>query len=72
MHRIIFPVLLGVVFVTSVYAQPNSGLTYTGALEYSLPLLTAVPPLYVGQLSDVTSAYLWADEPYANGSVIFN
>lgn len=51
-----------VFFVSTIHAQPNSGTTYTGALEYSIPLLTAVPPLYVGQPSDVASAYLWADE----------
>jgi hypothetical protein len=64
MKRIIFPVLLlsALFAVSSVQAQPNSGLTYTGSLEYSIPLLTAVPPLYVGQPTGVTNAYLWADE----------
>jgi hypothetical protein len=64
MKRIIFLILLGnTALVCSVLrAQPNSGHTYTGSLEYSIPLLTAVPPLYVGQPTDVTNAYLWADE----------
>jgi hypothetical protein len=64
MHRIILSaLLLSILFAVSMArAQPNSGQTYTGSLEYSIPLLTSVPPLYLGQPSDVTSAYLWADE----------
>jgi hypothetical protein len=62
MKRIIFPVLLLSVVFAGSSARGQSGPHYTGSLEYSLPLLTAVPPLYTGQPSDVTSAYLWADE----------
>jgi hypothetical protein len=62
MKRIIFPVLLLSVVFTTSSPRAQSGPHYTGSLEYSIPLLTAVPPLYVGQPSAVTSAYLYADE----------
>ncbi len=62
MKRIFFVFLLfSAVFVASS-SRAQSGPHYTGSLEYSIPLLTAVPPLYVGQPSAVTSAYLYADE----------
>jgi hypothetical protein len=62
MKKIIFSVLfLSIGFAVST-AQSQTGPHYTGTLEYSLPLLTSVPPLYIGQPSDVTSSYLWADE----------
>ena len=51
-----------IAFATPSKAQLNSWATYNGTMEYSLPLLTAVPPLYSGQPFDVTSGYLWLDE----------
>ncbi len=62
MKRIIFRVLLISLFFVASMARGQSGPHYTGSLEYSIPLLSSVPPLYVGQPSDVASAYLYADE----------
>jgi hypothetical protein len=61
MKKVIFPVLLLSVFYTSslAYAQPNG---YYGALLYSIPRVTSVPPIYSGQPAQVTTAYLWLDE----------
>ncbi len=61
MKRIIFPVLLlSVVFVVNTsHAQIPA---YYGALLYSIPLDTSAPPLYLGQPSAVTTAYLWLDD----------
>ncbi|HEY3875105.1 MAG TPA: hypothetical protein VGM92_06485, partial [Candidatus Kapabacteria bacterium] len=57
-NRILVSVALIVLFATTAAAQAR----YTGIMEYSLPLLTSVPPLDSTQPSDVASAYLWADE----------
>jgi hypothetical protein len=35
---------------------------YYGALLYSMPRDTSVPPIYSGQPSQVTTAYLWLDD----------
>jgi hypothetical protein len=66
MKRIFFPVLLlSVIFAaSSVHGQTSHyGSSFPGgALEYSLPFLTAVPPLDSTQPTDVATAYLWLDE----------
>ncbi len=49
-------------FATPSSAQLNSWATYDGTMEYSLPLLSAVPPLYIGQPSDIANGYLWLDQ----------
>ncbi len=61
MKRIIFPVLLlSMVFVASI-ARAQAP-TYYGALLYSMHADTSEPPLYTGQPTAVTTAYLWLDE----------
>jgi hypothetical protein len=57
MKRIIFPVLLlGALFATST-AHAQAALLYN-----AMPPDTSVPPLYPGQPSQVTTAYLWLDD----------
>ncbi len=51
-------VMLGF-FVNSANGQAPA---YQGALLYSIPRDTSVPPLYSGQPAQVTTAYLWFDE----------
>ncbi len=60
MKRIIFPVLvLSMVFAASTtMAQPKP---YYGALLFSMPRDTSVPPVYFGQPAEVTTGYLWLD-----------
>src|ERR1700733_13086879 len=55
-----------------VLAQPNSGTTYNGYLEYNLPQPTSAPPLYLGQPTDIATAYLWLNVLMisSNGSAI--
>jgi hypothetical protein len=61
MKRIFFPVLLiSVLFAVSTSRAQTP--TYYGALLYSMPIDTNIPPLYLGQPSSVTTAYLWLDE----------
>lgn len=56
----VLAVMLGFFAITAPAQPPGS--YYTGPLEYSIPILTAVPPIDSAMPSDVTSAYLWADE----------
>ena len=57
MKRLHFLVLVLLIFPSLLKAQQ----TYYGALEYKIPKLTSLPPLYSGQPSDVATAYLWLD-----------
>jgi hypothetical protein len=61
MHRIICPVLLLTALFVASTATAQTPLYY-GALLYRIPVDTAVPPLYPGQPSQVTTAYLWLDD----------
>jgi hypothetical protein len=75
MKRIIFPVLLLCLAFAASTSRAQTP-TYYRAPLYSMPIDTSVPPLYLGQPSAVTTAYLWLDdlmrlEPeYAIGSYI--
>jgi hypothetical protein len=65
MKRIFFPVLLlsAVFAASSLRAQLHGGSSYPlGALEYSLPVLTAMPPVSDSMPSGIITDYLWADE----------
>ena len=48
--------------VSSLADAQKSPASYSGALEYSIPLLHSVPPVYAGQPTDVYKAYLWLDQ----------
>jgi hypothetical protein len=63
MKRIMLPVLLfcALFVVSRASAQPTG---FYGALLYSMPLDTAVPPLYTGQPTVVANAYIWLDEAF--------
>ena len=61
MKRIIFPVLLLIVVFASSTVQGQTPLYYCAPF-YSMPDDTSVPPLYLGQPSQVTTAYLWLDD----------
>jgi hypothetical protein len=56
MKRIIFPVLL----LSTLFAASTAH--SQAALLYTMPDETSVPPLYLGQPSAVTTAYLWLDD----------
>src|ERR1700733_6904011 len=56
---------LAVVAISLIISAPcarGQAPAYFGALLYSKPNATLVPPLYPGQPSTVTTAYLWLDD----------
>ncbi len=55
-------ILMPLFAFTSTAIAQRSPLTYSGAMEYSLPLLKAMPPISDSQPSDIANAYLWADQ----------
>src|ERR1700733_6061362 len=57
--------ILLVLCTSSAPAQPKP---YYGALLYSMPRDTSVPPVYPGQPPTVTTGYLWLDEAMRNYS----